>query len=176
MKSFKDIRQTVTEDYYTGPTVYSGSDYTNAGDQTGTDLGNFPTSSRKSIGATVNNIKEIINGFNVELAGTKLGANAVVSAMTKARAKLNGTGLNFDIDAPTITDAVNSGNEYSVPLLFGDRALGSDAESPVEDTVAAGTESSGSGIDPVEKTLPSSNLVFSFTPNGTGYRITATLM
>ena len=60
MKSFKDIRQTVTEEYYTGPTVYSGSDYHKRWrSNCGTDLGNFANGSRKSIGATVNNMSKI---------------------------------------------------------------------------------------------------------------------
>ena len=39
MKSFKEIRNTLSEEYYSGPTAYAGNDRTNVGDITGTDLG-----------------------------------------------------------------------------------------------------------------------------------------
>ena len=41
MKSFKQIRETVNEEYYSGPTSYAGSDSTNVGDIAGTNLGAF---------------------------------------------------------------------------------------------------------------------------------------
>ena len=41
MKSFKDIRSQVNEEYYNGPTTYVGGDKTNVGDIAGSDLGNL---------------------------------------------------------------------------------------------------------------------------------------
>ena len=38
MKSFKDIRSQVNEEYYSGPTSYVGGDKTNVGDIAGSDL------------------------------------------------------------------------------------------------------------------------------------------
>ena len=41
MKNFKEIRSTLNEEYYTGPTAYVWSDRTNVGDIAGSDLGSF---------------------------------------------------------------------------------------------------------------------------------------
>ena len=38
MKSYKDIRSTISEEYYTGPTSYVGGDKTNVGNIGGADL------------------------------------------------------------------------------------------------------------------------------------------
>ena len=60
MKSFKDIRQTVNEEYYSGPTTYA-ADKTNVGDIAGSDFGSQTVVKKKPY-ATVNNMAEIIRG------------------------------------------------------------------------------------------------------------------
>ena len=46
MKSFKEVRQQVSEEYYSGPTAYAGGDSTNVGDIAGSNLGAFANGSR----------------------------------------------------------------------------------------------------------------------------------
>ena len=142
MKSFKEIRQSVNEEYYSGPTAYSGSDATNVGDISGANLGSFANGSRR-VYAGSDNLSEILGGLNAEMAGTKLDP---VAALTRGRASLNITGLNFDIDPAAIRNAAQNG------------------EIGIEGDVKH------------EQELPASKLSFSFMPSGSGYRITATLM
>ncbi len=47
MKSFKDIRSQINEEYYTGPTAYAGGDRTNVGDIAGSDLGGLANGGEK---------------------------------------------------------------------------------------------------------------------------------
>tara|TARA_R100001015_G_C4631386_1_gene193848 strand:- start:1914 stop:2453 length:540 start_codon:yes stop_codon:yes gene_type:complete len=178
MKTFKELRSQVNEEYYTGPTAYSGSDRTNVGDEGGADLGSYANGSRKTNGIkatnpVVDNLKQMVAGLNVEMSGTKFGANAVVSAITKARAKFNLTGMNFNIDAGGIHSAIAEGDRYVTSLMFGDRPLGGD--SPVEDLIANG-EIGNVEETPIEKQLPAVSLGFNFVPSGTGFRITAELV
>ena len=169
MKSFKQIRETVNEEYYSGPTSYAGSDSTNVGDIAGTNLGTFANGSRK-VYADRDNMSEILGGLNAEMAGTKLDP---VAALTRGRASLNITGLNFDIDPAAIRNAAQNGEMYQTPLMFMDRVIGE--EPPSSDIVANG-EVGIEGDVKHEQELPASKLSFSFMPSGSGYRITATLM
>ena len=123
MKSFKEIRKTLSEEYYSGPTAYAGGDRTNVGDITGTDLGGMGSGSQKTGYPTSTNIKMIEAGLNAELAGV---VKDPVTAITRARTKLNMTGLSFDLNAKDINMAMSSGEPYVVNLNFGGRALGRD--------------------------------------------------
>jgi len=169
MKSFKEIRQTVNEEYYSGPTTYTGSDSTNVGDIAGTNLASFANGSRK-VYADKSNMSEILGGLNTEMAGTKLDP---VAALTRGRSALNLTGLNFEIDAAAIRNAATSGEVYEKPLMYMDRVIGE--EPPASDIVASG-EIGAEGDVKQEQELPSGKLSFMFMPSGSGYRITATFM
>ena len=96
-----------------------------------------------------------------------------VDSLTRARAKLNMTGFNFEIDPKAIRMAATEGEMYQVPLMFMDRVVGE--EVPPEDMAGNG-EIGDEGKVPYEQTLPKSKLSFAFMPSGTGYRITATIM
>tara|TARA_R100000315_G_C5224862_1_gene136117 strand:+ start:104 stop:619 length:516 start_codon:yes stop_codon:yes gene_type:complete len=170
MKSFKEVRQQVSEEYYSGPTAYAGGDTTNVGDIAGSNLGAFANGSRPTQYGSEKNLAEIIGGLNVALSGTKLDP---VDSLTRARAKLNMTGFNFEIDPKAIRMAATEGEMYQVPLMFMDRVVGE--EVPPEDMAGNG-EIGDEGKVPYEQTLPKSKLSFAFMPSGTGYRITATIM
>ena len=169
MKSFKEIRQSVNEEYYSGPTAYSGSDATNVGDISGANLGSFANGSRR-VYAGSDNLSEILGGLNAEMAGTKLDP---VAALTRGRASLNITGLNFDIDPAAIRNAAQNGEMYQTPLMFMDRVIG---EEPHPSDIVANGDAGIEGDVKHEQELPASKLSFSFMPSGSGYRITATLM
>ena len=169
MKSFKQIRETVNEEYYSGPTSYAGSDSTNVGDIAGTNLGTFANGSRK-VYADRDNMSEILGGLNAEMAGTKLDP---VAALTRGRSALNMTGLNFEIDPAAIRNAATNGEVYETPLMFMDRVIGE--EPPSYDIVATGEIGNEDDVQH-EKELPSGKLSFMFMPSGSGYRITATIM
>ena len=97
---------------------------------------------------------EIIGGLNAEISGTKLDP---VAALTRARAKLNMTGLNFEIDPAAIRNGCTNGEMYQVPLMFMDRVIGE--EPPSEDIVATG-EIGDEGDVQHEQTLPKSKFIF----------------
>ena len=54
MKSFKDIRSELNEEYYNGPTAYVGGDKTNVGDIAGKDLGELASGGARKPYATTN--------------------------------------------------------------------------------------------------------------------------
>ena len=53
MKSFKEVRQQVSEEYYSGPTAYAGGDTTNVGDITGVTAGTGLSGGGTSGGVTL---------------------------------------------------------------------------------------------------------------------------
>ena len=171
MKSFKEIRKTLSEEYYSGPTAYAGGDRTNVGDITGTDLGGMGSGSEKTRYASTNNIKMIEAGLNSELAGV---VKDPVTAITIARTKLNMTGLSFDINAKDINMAMSSGEPYVVNLNFGGRALGRDPGDEERDDFA--DDMGMVGQIPYEKTLPSMDVSFDIEMVGTGFKITASIV
>ena len=54
MKSFKEIRSSITEEYYNGPTAYAAGDKTNVGDIAGKDLGDLANGGNRKPYATTN--------------------------------------------------------------------------------------------------------------------------
>ena len=171
MKSFKEIRNTLSEEYYSGPTAYAGSDKTNVGNITGTDLGGMGDGSQKKVYPTSTNVKMIEAGLNAELSGI---VRDPVAAITKARTKLNMTGLSFDLDAKDINMAMSSGEPYVVNLNFGGRALGRDPGDEERDDFA--DDMGMVGQIPYEKTLPAMDVAFDIEMVGTGFKITASIV
>ena len=70
MKSFKDIRDGLSEEYYTGPTAYVGGDKTNVGNVNGADLGNLPDT--KTPYAAPDAMDHLRKGLQAELEGVHL--------------------------------------------------------------------------------------------------------
>ena len=167
MKNFKDILDVVSEEYYTGPTVYAGGDNTNVGDISGSDMGGYADGS-KNPGATPSRFAQLEAGINAELAGHQTDP---VTAITKARTKLNSTGLSFDINASEINTAALTGGEYTTNLTFGGHPLGNAVDSnPADDFARSEIDS---GVVPVETTMPEAMITFIIIQKGTGFSLTA---
>ena len=166
MKNFKEIRSTLNEEYYTGPTAFSGSDRTNVGDIAGSDLGSFANGGNVPY-AKAGNTKQIENAFNVELAGSHADP---VAALTVARTKLNITGLSYDIIPKDVRMSVESGADYTVPLNFYGRQIGMEKD-PADEF--ASSEIGDVGTPRAEESIEVSQVTFTFTPRGAGYAIKA---
>ena len=69
MKSFKDIRSNINEEYYTGPTAYVGGDRTNVGDIAGSDLGGLANGGARKPYATQDDMGVLSQALNQELFG-----------------------------------------------------------------------------------------------------------
>ena len=165
MKSFKEIREGLNEEYYTGPTAYTGGDKTNVGDINGADLGGLPKSETPS--AKPDALSELAKGLQAELQGVHLD---VVHAISKAATKFSSTGLVFELNTKAIRDAAMRGDVYEQPLTFGGHPLGeAPDENPADDFAAR--EIGDSGLKPAESMMPETNVRFSFEPVGTGYKI-----
>ena len=167
MKSFKDILEFVSEEYYSGPTSYGGSDNTNVGNVSGSDLGGYADGSQNP-GAAPNRFKQLEAGINAELAGVHVDP---VTVITKARTKLNMTGLSFDINPGEIRSAASTGGDYTVDLNFGGHPLGKARDTnPADDFARSEIDS---GVTPVETTMPEAKITFYISMRGTGYSLTA---
>ena len=167
MKSFKDVRSNINEEYYTGPTGYVGSDKTNVGDVGGADLGGLKNGSRHKPYPTQNNMKTMGRALLGELNGVY---SDPVGAITKARTKLNSTGLSFHIDPAAIRMAVQNEDSYTTALNFGGQPLGDAADTDPTDDFAA-REIGDTAMVPYEKTLPATDVVFTFSHEGTGVKV-----
>lgn len=172
MKSYKDIRSTISEEYYTGPTGYVGSDKTNVGDIGGADLGGLANGSRHKPYASQDNMKVMGRALQGELQGVH---SDPVGAITKARTKLTSTGLSFHIDPAAIRMAAQSGDSYTTALNFGGHPLGDAPDTNPNDDFAA-SELGTVDTVPYEKTLPATDVQFTFTPEGLGVRISVDIM
>jgi hypothetical protein len=151
MKSFKNIRSDINEEYYTGPTAYVGSDRTNVGDISGADLGGLKDGSRHKPYPTSQNMKVFGRALQGELQGVHSDA---VTPITKARSKLGATGLSFHIDPAAIRgQPLGDAPDRNPSDDFAARELG------IVDSV------------PYEKTLPATKVVFTFTHDGVGVKI-----
>ena len=167
MKNFKEILSVVNEEYYSGPTTYAGSDKTNVGDVAGSDLGGYADGS-KTPGADQQRFGQLEAGINAELAGVHTDP---VTAITKARTKMNSTGLSFDINVGEIRSAATTGEEYTVDLNFGGHPLGNAKDTnPANDFARSEV---ASGVTPVETTLPEAKITFYISMKGTGYSLSA---
>jgi len=167
MKSFKDIRSKINEEYYTGPTGYVGSDKTNVGDVGGADLGGLKDGSKQKPYPTQNNMKMMVRALQGELNGVY---GDPTGAITKARTKLNSTGLSFHIDPAAIRMAVQNEDSYTTALNFGGQPLGDAPDTDSSDDFAA-KEIGIVGELPYEKTLPATDVVFTFSHEGTGVKV-----
>jgi len=168
MKSFKDIRSKLTEEYYDGPTAYAAGDRTNVGDIAGTDLGSVQSGGANKPYPSSSNMDLMSKGLQAALGGVY---EDVVDAVTRARAKFNATGLSFHIDPAAMRNAAMNGTEYTTEVTFGDQPLGdnrnvSDATDQEPDQALPEVE----GV-PFEATLPKPDVVFTFESSGTGYKI-----
>jgi len=167
MKDFKDILSFVSEEYYSGPTTYAGSDKTNVGDVSGSDLGGYADGSENP-GADQGRFSQLEAGINAELAGVHVDP---VTVITKARTKLNMTGLSFDINVGEIRSAASTGEEYTADLNFGGHPLGNAKDLDPSDDFAR--SEIDSGVTPVETTMPEAKITFYISLKGTGYSLTA---
>jgi hypothetical protein len=165
MKSFKDIRDGLSEEYYTGPTAYVGGDKTNVGNVNGADLGNLPDT--KTPYAAPDAMDHLRKDLQAELDGVHLD---VVHTISKAATKFSSTGLVFEMDSVAMRDAANRGDVYETPLTFGGHPLGEAPDDNPADDFAA-REVGDTGQVPYEKTLPETSVRFSFESVGTGYKI-----
>ena len=164
MKSFKDIKNYISESYYQGPTAYAAGG--NLGDIAGSDLGGFANGANTPYANSIN-FDEILTGLNNVLAGIQ---SDVVGALAKARAMLNISGLSYDLDPRVVREAVPSGTFESQLNFYGHR-LGepkSDADKFIDDLVTSAT-----GTDRIESTLPFTTVVFNFEPVQRGFIIKA---
>ena len=169
MKSFKDIRSNINEEYYTGPTAYVGGDRTNVGDIGGSDLGGLANGGARKPYATTEDMGVLANALNQELFGVHQDP---VAAISKAGTKFSSTGLVFELNANEIRNAMMSGDSYTTPLTFGGHPLGEAPDTnPANDFAAA--EIGIVGQRGYESSLPETSVTFSFEPVGTGYKITA---
>ena len=171
MKSFKDIRSQVNEEYYSGPTTYVGGDKTNVGDIAGSDLGNLSSGGAKKPYATPNNMAVLEKALNQELHGIHLDP---VQALSKAGTKFSSTGLVFDVNSANIRNAAMRNETYQTALTFGGHPLGEAPDTNPANDFAA--REIGSGMTPYEKTLPETTVSFSFEAVGTGYKISASFV
>ena len=169
MKSFKEIRSQITEEYYTGPTVFSGGDRSNVGDIAGSDLGKLASGGAKKPYATPEDMKVLEKALNSELRGVHLDP---VEVIAKAGSKFANTGLVFDMKANEIRSAAQSGEAYTTPLTFGGHPLGEAPDTnPANDFAAA--EIGIVGQRGYESSLPETSVSFTFKPVETGYEVTA---
>ena len=169
MKSFKDIRTQVNEEYYTGPTAFAGGDKTNVGDVAGSDLGGLANGGNRKPYATPEDMGILARALNQELAGVHQDP---ILAISKAGTKFSSTGLVFEIKANEIRGAVQSGDTYTTRLTFGGHPLGEAPDTNPSDDFAA----SEIGIvdkKGYESSLPDTSVTFNFEPVGTGYKVTA---
>ena len=169
MKDFKTIRSLVSEEYYSGPTAYTGGDRTNIGDIAGSDLGGLANGGDRKPSATQNDMKVLERAFNQELSGVHQDP---ITAIAKAGTKFSSTGLVFEYNAGAIRNAFVSGESYETPLTFAGHPLGEAPDTDPSNDFAA-TEIGIVGEKGYESTLPETSVSFSFEPVGTGYKITA---
>ena len=169
MKSFKDIRSNINEEYYTGPTAYVGGDRTNVGDIGGSDLGGLANGGARKPYATTEDMGVLSNALNQELFGVHQDP---VAAISKAGTKFSSTGLVFKLNANEIRNAMMSGDSYTTPLSFAGHPLGEAPDTNPENSFAA-AEIGIVGQKGYESSLPETSVTFSFEPVGTGYKITA---
>jgi hypothetical protein len=172
MKSYKDIRSKIDEEYYTGPTGYVGGDKTNVGNIGGADLGGLANGSRHKPYVTQDNMKVMGRALQGELQGVH---SDPVGAITKARTKLTSTGLSFHIDPAAIRMSAQNGDSYTTALNFGGQPLGDAPDRDPSDDFAARELGIVDSV-PYEKTLPASEVQFTFTPEGLGVRISVDIM
>jgi hypothetical protein len=108
MKSFKDIRSKLTEEYYDGPTAYAAGDRTNVGDIAGTDLGSVQSGGANKPYPSSSNMDLMSKGLQAALGGVY---EDVVDAVTRARAKFNAkTDVVFTFES--------SGTGYKINVNF----------------------------------------------------------
>ena len=168
MKSFKDFKEYLSEEYYSGPTAYAAGG--NLGDISGQNRGQMDDGSRKPYPTNAN--KRILEAsINADLAGAHLDP---VTAISRARANLNSTGFSFDVDVNQLRLAAEQLNPYESALNFGGHPLGEAPDNNPADDFAA-MEIGVVDEEPIEKRLPEYKVVFNFEPAGTGYKINATL-
>ena len=165
MKSFKDIRSQINEEYYNGPTAYVGGDRSNVGDIAGSDLGSLANGGKDKPYATANDMKVLEKAFNQELHGTHRDP---VLAITKAVTKFSSTGLVFELNNNDILNSAKSGETYVRELTFGGQPLGDGEQSAFKKTNIGFVDQPR-----YEETLPSTDVQISFEPVGLGYKITA---
>ena len=169
MKSFKEIRSSITEEYYNGPTAYAAGDKTNVGDIAGKDLGDLANGGSRKPYATTNGMDVLARAFNEGLVGVHQDP---VEAISKAVTEFSSTGLVIELKANEIRNAVTSGESYTTPLTFGGHPLGEAPDTDPANDFAA-KEIGIKGQKGYEATLPETNVTFSFEPVGTGYKVTA---
>ena len=169
MKSFKDIRSQVNEEYYTGPTSYAGNDRTNVGDIAGADLGNLANGGARKPYATPEDMSILNRALSSELAGVHQDP---VAAIAKAGTKFSSTGLVFETDAVKIRNAAANGDVYTTRLTFAGHPLGEAPDTDPANDFAA-TEIGIVGEKGYEASLPETSVSFKFEPVGTGYKVTS---
>lgn len=172
MKSFKDIRSKIDEEYFTGPTNYVGGDRTNVGDISGADLGGLKDGSKHKPYPTSQNMSTFARALQGELNGVY---GDPVGAITKARTKLNSTGLSYHIDPAAIRMAAQNEESYTTALTFGGHPLGDDADRDPTDDFAA-RELGNVDMVAYEKTLPATDVMFTFSNEGTGVKVAVNMM
>ena len=165
MKSFKDIRSQINEEYYNGPTAYVGGDRSNVGDIAGSDLGTLANGGKDKPYATPNSMEVLERAFNQELHGTHRDP---VLALSKALTKFSSTGLVFELNNKDILAAAHSGDAYVRELTFAGHPLGDGDDSAFRKTNIGAVDQPR-----YEETLPSTDVQISFEPVGLGYKITA---
>ena len=172
MKSFKDIRSNINEEYYTGPTAYVGGDRTNVGDIAGADLGGLANGGARKSYATPDDMGVLSKALNQELFGVHQDP---VGAISKAGTKFASTGLVFELNAKEIRNAMRSGEPYTTRLTFAGHPLGEAPDTdPANDFASA--EIGIVGEKGYESTLPDTTISFNIEPVGTGYKITSEFM
>jgi hypothetical protein len=169
MKSFKDIRSNINEEYYTGPTAYVGGDRTNVGDIAGSDLGGLANGGARKPYATQDDMGVLSQALNQELFGVHQDP---VAAIAKAGTKFSSTGLVFEINANEIRNAMKSNGSYTTRLTFGGHPLGEAPDTNPADNFAA-KEIGIVDKKGYETTLPDTSVTFNINPVGTGYKVTA---
>jgi len=168
MKSFKDFKKYLSEEYYDGPTAYAAGG--NIGDIGGMDRGHMGAGSQQPYPTNAN--KRVLEAsINADLGGAHLDP---VTAIARARANLNSTGFSFDLDVNQLRLAAEQLNPYESAMNFGGHPLGEAPDNNPADDFAA-REIGIVDQEPIEKTLPEYKVVFDFEPAGTGYKINATL-
>ena len=165
MKDFKTIRSLVSEEYYSGPTAYTGGDRTNIGDIAGSDLGGLANGGDRKPYATQNDMKVLERAFNQELSGVHQDP---ITAIAKAGTKFSSTGLVFELNNNDILNSAKSGETYVRELTFGGQPLGDGEQSAFKKTNIGYVDQPR-----YEETLPSTDVQISFEPVGLGYKITA---
>ena len=169
MKSFKEIRSQIKEEYYNGPTSYAGGDKTNIGDIAGKDLGDLANGGDRKPYATPDNMALLQKALVSELMGVHQDP---ILAISKAGTKFASTGLVFEIKANEIRSAMTAGDSYTTRLTFGGHPLGEAPDTNPADDFAA-KEIGIVDKKGYETTLPDTSVKFDFEPVGTGYKITA---